>query len=419
MICPEGIFDASEPVFRHDPYPALARLRERTPVFYEPRHKKVFFLRYADIATALRSRAFGRSLSHVLSRDELGWPPPALRPAAFDRFEENHLLSSEPPKHTRLRGLVARAFTAKRVETLRTRIEEVTSQLLDAMIEQGTFDLVREFAEPLPVAVIAELLGVAPGEHANLRAWSGAIVKRYELDCSAADRQRAEDAVIAFGALLRSIVAARRAEPRDDLITALAHVVDGGDRLSEDELLGTCILLLNAGHEATVNGTTAAVLAFMRRRDVWQRIVAAAHDGDDATIARAVEEVLRFDTPLPLFERWVLEDTELGGTMLPRGTKVALVYASGNRDPAKFERPDELDVDRDPNPHLTFGLGTHFCLGAPLARLEMQVALRLLARRLPELRLVSDADEVEYGSGFVIRGITRLEMTAGPLAGLP
>ena len=405
-------FDASEPSFRRDPYPMLARLRERTPVFYEPRLNKVFFLRYDDIAAALRSRAFGRSILHVLSRDELGWPPPDPRQANFDRFEDNHLLSNEPPKHTRLRGLVMRAFTAKRVETLREHIATIVDGMLDALAGRTSFDLVREFAEPLPVIVIADLLGVPASEHAHLRAWSAAIVKMYELDRTEADQRAADDAVVAFGALLRGIVAERRREPRDDLITALAAVEDAGDRISEDELIGTCILLLNAGHEATVNGTTGAVPALMRTRDVWDRVVAAAAHGDDATIKRAVEEVLRYDSPLPLFERWVVDDTDLGGVALARGTKVALVYASGNRDPQRFADPDALDIDRDPNPHLTFGLGTHFCLGAPLARLEMQIALGALARRMPALRLADPAADVDYGRGFVIRGITHLEMTA-------
>jgi unspecific monooxygenase len=409
---PVRSFDMQAPAFIRDPYPLLEQLRNETPVFYEPRWKKVFFLRYDDIATVLRARRFGRSILHVRSREELGWPPPDPRQAAFDRFEAHHLLSVEPPDHTRLRNLVSKAFTPKRVEDLRARIESIVDATLDKLDARGTFDLVSEFAEPLPVTVIAELLGVAPEYHANLRAWSAAIVKLYELDHTPEQQRAANDAVIAFSDFMRDLVAARRRDPRDDLITALAQVEEQGDRISEDELIGTGILLLNAGHEATVNGTSAAVRVLMERRDAWETLVAAAREpGPPAPLFKtAVDELLRFDTPLPLFERWVLEDTEVNGTPLEAGTKVALVYASGNRDPAKFVDPDSLDLRREPNPHLTFALGVHFCLGAPLARMEMQISLRNLARRFPRLRI---AGKAPYGAGFVIRGLTRLPVSTG------
>jgi unspecific monooxygenase len=416
-LIPEVALDVNRPEFIRDPYPVLAGLRETTPVFFEPRWKKVFFLRYDDIAAILRSRNFGRSILHVFSRDELGWPPPDPRQAAFDRFESNHLLSTEPPQHTRLRALVSKAFTLKRVEALRARVEAIVDVTLTALAERESFDVLRDFAEPLPVTVIAELLGVPAAYHAALRTWSAAIVKLYELDRTGAAQREANDAVTAFSAYLRELIAARRAEPRDDLITALAGIEERGDRITEEEVIGTCILLLNAGHEASVNGTTSAVHTLMHRRDAWDRFAAAA--AEPATtpvlVTRAVEELLRFDTPLPLFERWVLADCEVNGVALKAGEQVALLYASGNRDAAKFSAADVLDLDRDPNPHLTFGLGTHFCLGAPLARLEMQVALRGLARRMPGLRLVDAAAPLEYNGGFVIRGIARLPVTAHAL----
>jgi unspecific monooxygenase len=298
----------------------------------------------------------------VLSRDELGWPPPDPRQADFDRFEDNHLLSNEPPKHTRLRGLVGKAFTPRRVENLRERVAAIVDATLDELAERETFDVVHDFAEPLPVILICELLGVGAEHRANLRAWSAAIVKLYELDHTADQQLAANDAVIAFSAFVREVVAHRRAHPSDDLITALAEVEEGGETLTEDELIGTCILLLNAGHEATVNGTSGAILTFMRHRTEWERFCDAARTSPaDPFLKTAVEELLRFDTPLPCFERWVLEDTELDGVMLERGTKVAMLYASANRDPRKFTAPDTLDLTRDPNPHVTFGLGIHFC----------------------------------------------------------
>jgi cytochrome P450 len=405
---PHVILDVQAPDFIRNPYPRLAELRETTPIFYEPRLEKIFVTRYDDVSAILRSRRFGTAITHVLSRDELGWPPPDPRQAEFDRFEHNHLLSNEPPTHTRLRGLVGKAFTPRRVESLRERIAAVVEATLDGLERRVAFDLVADFAEPLPVILICELLGVGAEHRSALRAWSAAIVKMYELDHSDAEQRAANDAVIAFSAFVREIVALRRAEPADDLITALAQVEEAGETLTEDELIGTCILLLNAGHEATVNGTSSSVITFMRRRPDWERFGAAAESAETAFIKTAVEELLRYDTPLPCFERWVLDDTEVGGVLLERGAKVALLYASANRDPRKFAAPDELDLGRDPNPHVTFGLGIHFCLGAPLARLELQTALPALARRFPGLRLADDGAALDYGGGFVIRGVRQL-----------
>jgi unspecific monooxygenase len=372
---------------------------------------KIFLTRYEDVSTVLRSRRFGTSIRHVRSRDELGWPPPDPRQADFDRFEHNHLLSNEPPVHTRLRGLVGKAFTPKRVENLRDRVTQIVDATLEELAARETFDLVHDFAEPLPVIVICELLGVDAEHRADLRAWSAAIVKLYEMEHTAEQQRAANDAVVAFSAFVRGIVAERRARPADDLITALVEVEEGGEMLTEDELIGTCILLLNAGHEATVNGTSSAIITFMRQRAHWDAFVAAAEGGpSSAFIKTAVEELLRYDTPLPCFERWVLEDTELGGTTVERGAKLALLYASANRDPRKFDSPDALDLARDPNPHVSFGLGIHFCLGAPLARLELQIALPALARRFPGLHLVDETAPLAYGAGFVIRGVTELNV---------
>jgi cytochrome P450 len=406
---PQVAFDVRDPGFIRDPYPRLAALREETPVFYEPRLNKIFLTRYDDVSSVLRSRTFGTSILHILSRDELGWPPPDPRQADFDRFEDNHLLSNEPPRHTRLRALVGKAFTPRRVEGLRGRVAAVVERTLDDLAGRETFDLVHDFAEPLPVILICELLGVGAEHRADLRAWSAAIVKLYELDHTVEQQRAANAAVVAFSTFVRGVVAERRARPADDLITALAEVEDGGETLTEDELIGTCILLLNAGHEATVNGTSGAVITFMRQRSSWDTFVAAARTSPTHPLLKtAVEELLRYDTPLPCFERWVLEDTQLAGVALERGTKLALLYASANRDGRKFDAPDTLDLARDPNPHVTFGLGVHFCLGAPLARLELQIALPALARRFPGLRLADETAPLEYGTGFVIRGVQRL-----------
>ncbi len=407
---PHRDFDLADPDLIRNPYPAFERMREETPVFYEPRLGKAVVSRYADIAAILRSRRFGTSILHVLSRDELGWPPPDPRQAAFDRFEANHLLSNEPPKHTRLRTLVGKTFTPRRIESLAARTTAIVEETIERVAASGEFDLVADVAEPLPVILICELLGVGVEHAAQLRAWSAAIVKLYELESTADQQRAANDAVIAFSAFVREIVAARRADPRDDLISALAAVEDAGDSLSEDELIGTCILLLNAGHEATVNGTVNAIVALLRDPGAWERFrVIAARPAGDPAIRLAVEELLRYDSPTPIFERWVLEATEVGGVLLEPGMQVVLLYASGNRDPRMFTAPDQLDFTRDPNPHLAFGLGIHYCLGAPLARLELQIALPALARRFPHLRRTEPDVPLEF-TGLVIHGIKRLPL---------
>ncbi|MFC3834647.1 MULTISPECIES: cytochrome P450 [Deinococcus] len=411
---PQVTLPVTDPAFVRDPYPTLAELRRTAPAVYDPHLNRVVLTRHADIGSVLRDRRFGRSALHRYSRDELGWPLPDPRQATFDAFNSNHLLDSEPPKHTRLRSLVQLAFTPRRVEALQERIEAMLAAQLGTLRGTGSFDLVSAYAEPLPVAVIAELLGVPEAERHHLRPWSAAIVKLYEPTATPQDQDAAERAVQEFSALLRELRAQRRRDPQDDLITALAHASDGGDRLSEQELVDTAILLLNAGHEASVNGLSAGTLALLRRPHLWRTLVqAAGQDGSLPVFRTAVEELLRFDTPLPMFERIVLEPLTLHGADLHPGDRVALLYASGNRDAAAFDRPDEVDLTRQPNPHLTFGLGIHYCLGAPLARLELALSLRALCRALPELRLC-DPDELgQYTGGFVIRGLARLDVTGG------
>ncbi|WP_407570247.1 cytochrome P450 [Deinococcus altitudinis] len=425
-VSPDIVLDLNRPAFVADPYPQLAQLRASSPTFWQ--QDRLFVTRYDDMARVLKdSRSFGRAIS-PFSRDEtpvselvqrepagrVTLPQFDPRRAAFDAFNNNHLLDSEPPKHTRLRSLVGLAFTPRRVEGLRERIAEIVSGVAAALEDQTaegrrTFDLVSGYAEPLPVTVIAELLGVPQEERHLLRPWSAAIVRLYEVDPPDEVIAAAEQAVLDFSALLRGLLVERRARPQDDLITALAQVEDAGEKLSEQELIDTCILLLNAGHEASVNGLSAGVLNLCRH-GLWADVVQAAQAGAPEKYFRTVvEELLRFDTPLPMFERWVLQDTEVSGVPLRRGQKVALLYASGNRDARKFEAPDELRLTRDPNPHLTFGLGIHYCLGAPLARLELSSSLRALALAFPRL----EVQDFAYSGGFVIRGLERLTVRVG------
>jgi len=394
--------DLNNPEFVYDPYPLLAELRNTLPAFLDPVWKKVFFTRYEDIAALLRDRRLGRSILHVLSRDELGWPPPNPLTKDFDRFQDDHMLDNEPPKHTRLRSLMAKAFTASRVEGLRGKIQAVVDGLIGRVVRRGRMDLPKDFAEPIPVAVIAELLGVPEQDRHLLRPWSAKIVKLYELGYTDEQAKAANQAVVEFSAYIKDLARQRQQQPCDDLISALVRVEEQGQVLTMEELVANCILLLNAGHEATVNGTTLGMLSLHHNPDQMALARDAAQQNDLEFFKTATEELLRYDTPLPMFERWVLRDFDFKGWRLQQGMEVGLLYASGNRDPRRFRDPDSLDLTRKDNPHLTFGLGIHYCIGAPLARLEFQIAFATLLRRLPAIRVVNEP--VEYTGGFVIRG---------------
>jgi unspecific monooxygenase len=277
-------------------------------------------------------------------------------------------------------------------------------ELVDEVDGAGTFDLIPTLAEPLPVWVIAELLGVPDADRGLLRPWSADICRMYELHPTAEDRRRSVTACEAFGDYLRALAAERRALPGEDLISQLALVVDDGRRLSEDELVGTCVLLLNAGHEASVNVAGNGWWSLFRRPDQLARLRA------DRTLVRsAIEELMRWDTPLQLFERWVLEDVELHGVRIPKGAELGLIFGSANRDPAAFEDPDRLDLGRTPNAHVSFGAGIHFCLGAPLARLELEIAFGTILDRLPGLELV---EEPRWKPNYIIRGLEGLRVSA-------
>jgi unspecific monooxygenase len=398
----EHHLDLNDPAFVYDPYPTLAELRERLPVFYDPVWKKVFFTRYDDIAALLRDRRLGRSILHVLSRDELGWPPPNPLTRDFDRFQSDHMLDNEPPKHTRLKALMLQAFTTSRVEGLRGTIQRIVDGLVDRVTGLGRMDLLKDFAEPLPVAVIAALLGVPEADRPLLRPWSAKIVKLYELGYTEEQAREANQAVVEFSAYIHHLADDRRRTPRDDLISALVGVEEHGEVLTADELVANCMLLLNAGHEATVNGTTLGMLSLHHYPDQMALAREAAARGNREFFKAAIEELLRYDTPLPMFERWVLEGFDFHGVPLARGVEVGLFYASGNRDPRRFPDPDRVLLTRRGNPHLTFGLGIHYCIGAPLARVELQIAFETLLRRLPGIHIAREP--VEYTGGFVIRG---------------
>ena len=372
------------------------------PTVYDSNTDHWLVTRYDDVNSLLRDRRFGRTYLHVATHEEMGHQRP---PAQLDPFWHliNHgILDMEPPDHTRVRRLVAKAFTPRMVESMREPVQRLTDALVDDVDGVGEFDLLRAIAEPLPVAVIAELLGVPRADRHLLRPWSADICRMYELHPTDDDMRIASRASTEFSDYLRALSRERRAAPAGDLISEMALVVDEGERLTEDELIGTCVLLLNAGHEATVNVTGNGWWALFRNPEALTRLRATP-----SLVPTAIEELMRWDTPLQLFERWVLEDTEVHGAHIPRGAELGLVFGSANRDPAVFDAPDELRLDRQPNPHLTFGAGIHFCLGAPLARLELETSFATVLRRLPTLE---PADEPRWKPGYIIRGLGSLRV---------
>ncbi|KUL55042.1 MULTISPECIES: cytochrome P450 [unclassified Streptomyces] len=403
-----AVFAPSSPEFVADPYPAYARLREAGRAHHYAPTDQWLVPHHADVAALLRDRRLGRTYLHRFTHEEFGRaaPPPEHEP--FHTLNDHGMLDLEAPAHTRVRRLVSKAFTPRTVERLRPYVEELADGLVRDLVADGGGDLAARVAEPLPVAVIAEMLGIPEADRPLLRPWSAAICGMYELNPGEGTAARAVRASEEFSAYLRTVIAARREKPGDDLVSGLiaAHFEEGageggGERLSEQEMVSTCALLLNAGHEATVNATVNGWHALFRHPDQ----LAALRADPGRLIPTAVEELMRFDTPLQLFERWVLDDIEIDGTTIPRGSELALLFGSANHDPAVFTRPAELDVARRDNPHISFSAGIHYCVGAPLARIELAASLGALLRRAPKLRL---AAEPRRGPNFVIRGLREL-----------
>jgi cytochrome P450 len=397
-VCASPTFDPWSPEFVAYPYEAYAALRAGPPITYFEPTNQWLVARYEDVNALLRDRRLGRTYLHVASHEEMGRAPDPEHLAPFWHVVRNGMLDREPPDHTRLRRLVSAAFTPRRVAELKPTVERLAGELASAFVAKGGGDLIAEVAEPLPVTVIAELLGVPDADRPLLRPWSADICGMYELNPSREAADRAVRACVEFSDYLRGLARSRRADPRDDLVSALTQV----DGLTEDELIGTCVLLLNAGHEASVNVTGNGWWALFRNPDQL-----AALRADPGLMETAVDELMRYDTPLQMFERWVLTDINLYGVELARGTEVALLFGSANHDPAVFHEPQRLDLARTDNPHLSFGAGIHYCLGAPLARIELVASFGALLDAAPNLALVR---EPEWKPGYIIRGLRALDV---------
>jgi cytochrome P450 len=381
---PTTSIDLTDPEVVADPYPHFARERTEHAVAWHEQSGTYLTFSHATVGAVQRDRRLGR-----IWRDKE--PLDQLEP--FNVLHRNQMMENEPPEHTRLRRPVASAFNRGHIERLRPRVRELAAQLI-AEIDPEGFDVIEAYAEPLPVLVIADLLGVPRSYAHDLRDWSQAIVRMYEVTPAPETVEAAVRAATDFAGLVRELVAERRSRPAEDLITDLVAT-----ELTEDEVVAAVVLLLNAGHEASVNVFGNGLVAMLRRNLT-----------PGADVARTVEEMLRFDSALQLFERTATEDVPVGDVVVEEGQKIAALLGAANRDPAVFTAPDEFDVDREPNNHLAFGVGVHFCIGAPLARMELAESVTALFDRFPALTL---AAEPESRGTFVLRGFRRVLVGGG------
>lgn len=396
----KALFQPTSATFFANPYPVYKVLRETAPIFFYEPWQKWILTRYEDVSTLLRDKRLGRVLEN--------FPAPSHNPleAAFEASRLGSLLEIEPPDHTRIKDVFHQTFTPKRVRELGPKIQQIAQGLANCLQERPgrQADLIEDFAQTIPVTVIADLLGVPEEDRHRLVPWSRGIIGWFEPERSHEMEVLAARCAQEFMAYLKQHIRYKRAHPADDLISAMIAVHNSEPhRLSEAELINNCILLLNAGHEAVVNVVGNGMYALLKYRDQWENLKA-----DPGLIPTAVEEMMRFDTPLQFFERYTLEDLEYKGFKWPRGTGLCLYYASANHDPRVFSDPEAFDITRDPNPHIAFGLGLHYCIGAPLARVELQTSLRVLLQTLPDLHLLDH--KPEYYPKNVFRYLTALKV---------
>jgi cytochrome P450 len=383
-----------DPEFIADPYPTYHRLRARDPVHWSDLGLWVL-TRYEDVASVLRDPRLVKEPIAAVVAARLGHATPGTPLSMLDR---------DPPDHTRLRSLVSKAFTPRVVETLRPRVQDIVDDLLDEVASAHAMNLVEDFAYPLPVVVICELLGVPVADQERFRGWGLDIARGLDAILLPPDSDVSERSMASRRALtsyFRALIAERREAPRADLLSGLIAAEERGDSLTEEELLATCILLLIAGHETTVNLVANGTLALLRHPAELRRL-----RENPGLIASAVEELLRYDGPVQRTARVASEDIEIGGRTIAAGDMVLPFLGAADRDPAQFPDPDRLDLARIDNRHLAFGWGIHFCLGAPLARVEGQIAINALVQRLPKLALATETPV--YRHSLTLRGLASL-----------
>jgi pimeloyl-[acyl-carrier protein] synthase len=397
-----SLFQLLDPAVVADPYPLYRRLRTEDPVHWDPFLHAWVVTRYADVVTVLH-RFSARATPTPEQLEALGLG--GLTPVA--QVMVRQMLFMDPPAHTRIRGLASQAFTPRRVERLREHLQDIVDDLLDRVIPGGRMDVLADFANPLPAIVTAEMLGVPPGDHGQLKAWSADFAEA--LGAFQHDPDRAVKIVAATEEMTRyfqSAIREQRRRPGDGLIHAFLTAEIDGDRLTEDEVVANCIITMVGGQETTTNLIGNGILSLLRHRAELDRLLA-----DPALIPSAVEELLRFESPSQQTTRVAPEDAVLGGKSIRAGQAVIAVMGAGNRDPERFADPDRLDVERTDNRHLAFGWASHFCFGAPLARLEGQIAFATILRRLPNLGL--EPGPIVWRPHLALRGLTALPVSFG------
>lgn len=393
--------DPREPSNYNDPYPFYADLHNRCSTFFWEEYGHWCFVGWDDVNALFRDKRFGRQILHVASREELGWPEPKAHTRDFDAADAHSLLYLEPPEHTRLRTLVNRSFVSRQVEHLRPKIEKLAHELIDTFEGKNEVDLIADYAAPIPVLIIAEMLGVPTEMGGQLLDWSHRMVAMYMFGRTEEIERDANAAARDFTAYLRELVTEKRAKPGDDLISYMITTEHRGQKLTEAELISTSILLLNAGHEATVHQAGNGIKSILESGLSPKHLFATPEETE-----KTVEECLRFDAPLHMFTRYALTDIELdGGIKLKKGDEIGLMLGAANRDPRQFAAPDTFDPHRTDQGNVSFGAGIHFCIGAPLARIELQEALKVLFERLPHISLTAPP---RYANAYHFHGLEKL-----------
>lgn len=399
-------YDLFGATFKADPYPTYAAMRTGAPLyrrtFTDDQTAIWFITRYEDVSAILRDSRFVKDIRNTMTPEERAQVPP--QPPIMDLLS-NHMLNLDPPDHTRLRALINKAFTARIVTQMEPRIQRIADQLLDKVQTRGQMDLIEEYAFPLPITVIAELLGIPARDRNRFRQWSRAVVSPSQnLQRSAKKYQKARQLMEDFASYMGRIIAERRREPQADLLTSLIEAEEAGDKLSQDELYSMVSLLIIAGHDTTVNLIGNGMLALLQHPDQLAKLQA-----DPSLMEPAIEEFLRYDGAVERATmRFAMADVAIGEHVIQRGDAVSLVLAGADRDPALFSEPDMLDIARTNNRHLAFGQGIHYCVGAPLARLEGRIALETLLRRLPTLQLAVPVAELRWRTVPIIRGMRHM-----------
>ncbi len=394
--------DGRNPAFYSDPNRVYAALHAECPTFFWEEQKQWFVTSYDTVNALLRDRRFGRQILHIATREELGMPDPAAHTRHFDAAEAHSLLELEPPEHTRLRTLVNRAFVSRHVEKMKPEIEELANRLIDAFEKDGQTELLSTFADIIPVTMIARMIGIPEEMGPQLLKWSHDYVGMYMFKRTRADEEAADRSAQEFADYVRSMIAERRANPQDDLLSHMIHTEHKGQYLTEDELISTTIVLLNAGHEATVHQIGNSVRVILE-----SGLSPAEMFRDEKATERTVEETLRICAPVHIFQRYCLEPAEIDGVSFKRGEKVSMILAAANLDPEKFTDPLTFRPERDEAPNLSFGAGIHFCIGAPLARLELNIVLPLLFQRLPGMRIAAPPQVKDV---YHFHGLERLDL---------